>query len=187
LLWAIGTLPQELLELITEVAGPLIAPVRPFAYVMSFSGGAHKSITGSFTFFSQKVEENVGALNHHTNLTGSPGVYVVMSGRFTPDQRKIIKKRCLVEVGNFNKLYNWLKANNPNYDQMPDISTCPAPTILKMKQGLTTLMPQVILIWKNIWISNIGFQGMVNPITQLQHFIHKKILLMPFWKERSQP
>ena len=49
--WAIGSLPPEILELLTEVTSPLISPVRPSAYVMSFTGGAHKSITGAFTFF----------------------------------------------------------------------------------------------------------------------------------------
>jgi hypothetical protein len=48
--WAIGTLPAKLLEKITEITGPLIAPVCPNAYVMSYTGGAHASISGSFTF-----------------------------------------------------------------------------------------------------------------------------------------
>ena len=32
--WAIGTLPEDILMLITEVTGPLLAIVCPFAYVM---------------------------------------------------------------------------------------------------------------------------------------------------------
>jgi hypothetical protein len=63
--WAIGNLPSNLMSLVTEVTSPLIAPVRPFAYVMSFTGGAHKSITGAFTFFSNNVEQNVGVLQQH--------------------------------------------------------------------------------------------------------------------------
>ena len=30
--WAIGNMPSELLELLTEVTGPLISPVRPFSF-----------------------------------------------------------------------------------------------------------------------------------------------------------
>jgi hypothetical protein len=71
---------------------------------MSFTGGAHKSITGSYTFFGNNVEENMGALGHHVGLTGSSAVYVVMSGRFTPSQRTIVRKRCLVEVENFKTI-----------------------------------------------------------------------------------
>jgi len=129
--WAIGNLPADLLELITEVTGPLISPVRPFAYVMSFTGGAHKSITGSFTFFNNNIEENAGALNHHTELTGCSTVYVVLSGRFTPAQRTIIRKRCLVEVENFTRVFNWLRENNPIYSELPEMSQCPTPILFE--------------------------------------------------------
>jgi hypothetical protein len=33
--FAIGTLPQQLSGLLTDVASPLLSPVRPFAYMMS--------------------------------------------------------------------------------------------------------------------------------------------------------
>jgi hypothetical protein len=59
--WAIGNMPPEILDLVTEVTGPLISPVRPFAYVMSFTGGAHKSITGSYTFFWEQYRRKYGS------------------------------------------------------------------------------------------------------------------------------
>ena len=83
-------MPPKILELVTEVNGPLISPVCLFAYVMSFTGGAHKSITGSYTFSGNNVEENMGALGHHVGLTGSSAVYVVMLGRFTPTERTFV-------------------------------------------------------------------------------------------------
>ena len=98
---------------------------------MSFTGGAHKSITGSFTFFNNNIEENAGALNHHTELTGCSTVYVVLSGRFTPAQRTIIRKRCLVEVENFTRVFNWLRENNPIYSELPEISQCPTPILFE--------------------------------------------------------
>jgi hypothetical protein len=55
--FAIGTLPQQLRNFLTDVTCPLLSPVRPFAYVMTYSGGAHKAITGTFTFFNQNVEK----------------------------------------------------------------------------------------------------------------------------------
>jgi hypothetical protein len=58
--FAIGTLPQQLSGLLADVISPLLSPVRPFAYMMSYSGGAHKSITGTFTFFNQSVEKILG-------------------------------------------------------------------------------------------------------------------------------
>ena len=69
--FAIGTLPQQLSGLLTDVTSPLLSPVRPFAYMMSYSGGAHKTIIGTFTFFNQSVEKNIGTLNFHSNTTGN--------------------------------------------------------------------------------------------------------------------
>jgi len=83
---------------LTDVTSPLLSPVRPFAYMMSYSGGAHKSITGTFTFFNQSVEKNIGTLNFHSNTTGNNTVFAVLSGKFTPAQRKIVKTRCSIDV-----------------------------------------------------------------------------------------
>jgi len=90
--FAIGTLPQQWSGLLTDVASPLLSPVRPFTYMMSYSGGGHKSITGTFTFFNQRVEKNIGALNFRSNSTGINTVFAVLSGNFTPAQRNIVKK-----------------------------------------------------------------------------------------------
>jgi hypothetical protein len=38
--------------MLSDVTSPLLSPIRPFAYIMSYSGGAHKNITGTFTFFN---------------------------------------------------------------------------------------------------------------------------------------
>jgi hypothetical protein len=89
--FAIGVLPSSLSDSLTEVTSPLLSPVRPYAYVLSYSGGAHKAISGSFSFFNQSVEKNVGALHSHSMLTNDSNVYVVMSGNFTPAQRQIVK------------------------------------------------------------------------------------------------
>ena len=76
--FAIGSLPQYLSNLLTDVTSPLLSPIRPFVYVMSYYGGAHKSITGSYSFFNQDVEKNIGTLNYHANTTSSMNVYVVL-------------------------------------------------------------------------------------------------------------
>jgi hypothetical protein len=53
--FAIGVLPSSLSDSLTEVTSPLLSPIRPYAYVLSYSGGAHKAISGSFSFFNQSV------------------------------------------------------------------------------------------------------------------------------------
>ena len=129
--FAIGSLPARLGELVTEITSPLLALVRPFAYVASFSGGAHKAISGSFSFFSQSVANNLGALNTHSNIAHQNNIFVILTGNFTPVQRQIIKSRCLVDINNLKEIYGWLQKNNTHYYDLPEFHKCPSPTIIE--------------------------------------------------------
>ena len=58
-------------------------------------------------------------------------VYVVLAGRFTPEQRNIIKQRCLLQVENMKTVFNWLKENNCHYAGMASMDNCPKPQIVE--------------------------------------------------------
>jgi len=77
--------------------------------VLSYSGGAHKAISGLFLVFNQSVEKNVGALHSHSMLTNDSNVYVVMSGNFMPAQRHIVKSQCMIDDSDFKKVYECYK------------------------------------------------------------------------------
>ncbi len=79
---------------------------------MNYTGGAHKSIAGTFTFFNQDVQKNAGALNFHANLKNNMNVYVDLSGHFTPTQKSIVNNCCLVDVQKFNSFKNLQPLNN---------------------------------------------------------------------------
>jgi hypothetical protein len=96
---------------------------------ISYSGGAHKSITGTFSFFNQSVEKNIGALNFHSNTTGNNTVFLVLSGNFTPAQRNIVKTRCSIDVKEFNSIYSLLRTNNPIFAKMGSSENYPTPII----------------------------------------------------------
>jgi hypothetical protein len=138
--FAIGILPQQLSGLLTDVTSPLLSTVRPFVYMMSYSSGAHKSITGTFPFFNQSVEKNSGALNFHSNTTGNNTVYVVLSGNFTPAQRNIVKTRSSIDVKELNSIFSWLRTNNPIFGKMESFENCPTPIILEDDAGVQVLM-----------------------------------------------
>ena len=125
--WAIGELPAEIMKHVTEVTSPLLATVRPYSFVMSYTGGAHKCITGSCLFYNQDSSQNVGALNHHLNLTEDPSVFVLLTGKFTQHQKDIIRKRCLVDINSINIVYDWLRNHNPRYSNLPSLVECPKP------------------------------------------------------------
>jgi hypothetical protein len=134
--FAIGTLPQQLSGLLTDVTSPLLSPVRPFAYMMSYSGGAHKSTAGTFTFFNQSVEKNIGTFHFPSNTTGNNTVFVVLSGNFTPAQRNIVKTRCSIYVREFNSTFSWLRTNNPIFGKMESVKNCPTLVILEDDAGI---------------------------------------------------
>jgi hypothetical protein len=133
--FAIGTLPQQFRDFLTDVTYPLLSPVMPFAYVMSYSG-AHKAITGTFAFFNQNVEKNVGVLNFHNTTLRTKNVFVLLSGNFTPNQRHIVRNRCNIDVGNFTAIFSWLRANNPIFAKMEPVQNCPSPIILEDDTGI---------------------------------------------------
>ena len=125
--WAIGELPAQINDMVTEVTEHLISPVRPYTYVLSYSGGAHKCITGSCLFYNQETVKNVATLNEHMSITNDSNVYVLMTGKFTGNQKEIIKNRCLVDINQINIVYNWLRENNYRYANMPQLSERPKP------------------------------------------------------------
>ena len=104
--------------------------------MMSYSGGAHKTIIGTFTFFNQSVEKNIGTLNFHSNTTGNNTVFLVLSGNFTPAQRNIVKTRCSIDVNEFNTIFSWLRTNNPIFAKMESVENCPTPIILEDDEGI---------------------------------------------------
>lgn len=131
--WAIGHLPNDIYKNVNEVVSMMIALTRPHIYVIGFSGGQHKTIKGNCTFFNQNVTDMGAAFHHTTSICRTPSVYVVLCGRFTPDQRIIIKNRCYVNHEQYISLISWLKDNNHHYSSLSDIEHAPQPVIIEDK------------------------------------------------------
>ncbi len=55
--FVIGSIPREIIaeEDLSDLISAMISPVRPFSYVFSYLGGAHKSVRGHHQFFSNPV------------------------------------------------------------------------------------------------------------------------------------
>jgi hypothetical protein len=94
---------------------PLVAIFRPFCYVLDVQGGQHKSIVGKICFFNQDVVKNSGAIQSQIEASRNTNVYVVLSGRFSMEQRNIIKLWTMLNLSNFKTVYNWLSENQTNY------------------------------------------------------------------------
>ena len=105
--FVIGSVPSTILPEcdITELLAAMIAPLRPFNYAMSYSGGVHKSIKGHHSFFEQNVE-HIGGLIQNYFATGNmnPHVYCIPCGRFTLKQKEIARQKCQLDSRVFLKL-----------------------------------------------------------------------------------
>ena len=128
--WAIGSIPTNIVGDIDTVLASMVNKIRLFSYVFTFSAGAHKAIKGHHTFFMNDPEK-IGAALHHLQTSGNlTDVYAMLCGRFTPTQREIAKKRCLVQPERYKKLLNWLIDHHPAYHDVQRPEDSPQPTLI---------------------------------------------------------
>jgi len=99
-------------------------------------GGAHKAISGSFSFFNQSPENLMGSLKSHSSITKTNNVYIVLCGNFTPVQKHIIKNRCLADVRHLKELHGWLKVNNPFFVKVLHFDECPSPVVIEDEDSM---------------------------------------------------
>ena len=60
----------------------------------------------------------------------APDMYVMICGRVTPAQREIIKRRCMINGIDYNKILTWLIDNHPSYSGMQKPDICPQPVLV---------------------------------------------------------
>ena len=174
--FAIGSLPKNLLSLVTDVTSPFyhLSDHLPIFY---HTVVAHiRLLWDLFRSSTNPSKKNIGALNFHRQSTNSNNVYVVISGNFTPNQRHIIRTRCTVDVSQFNEIYTWLRGHNPTFAVMLEISNCPSPLIIE--DDLSTddepKNPNLEVRWR----FSIGFQIMGIQQGHILCFILKQHWLM---------
>ena len=124
--FAIGSIPSEVVEEISDVLAAMIAPVRVLSYVFNFYGGSHKAVKGSHMFFVNDPE-HIGATFNHIVEGAEKSVYTMISGRVTPSQRDIVRRRTEVNTDEYKKLLRWLISNHPSYFTVLPPEDCPKP------------------------------------------------------------
>jgi len=138
--FAIGKIPDEILqqEEITDILAAMIAPVRPFMHIVSYSGGQHRTIRGNVTFFQNNVVHTGSVLQNYLRTGVNPNVYCVMCGRFTPEQREIVKRKMMLNTAVFKELIKWYieESGHPAFAGLdPEMENWPQPVVLEGGQG----------------------------------------------------
>ncbi len=66
----------------------VLPPVRPYAQICSYTGGSHKFLQGSYSYFEQD-QSNIGrSINHIATMDGPTNIFVMLCGRRTAAQEK---------------------------------------------------------------------------------------------------
>jgi hypothetical protein len=133
--FVVGCIPEDILseEETTDVLAAMLATVRPFIHVVSFTGGQSKTMKGTVTFFQNNVAHTGSVLENYLRTGANPNVYCVMCGRFTPNQREIARKKMMLNANVFKRVIKWFieETEHAAYDDLdPDMSNWPVPTIV---------------------------------------------------------
>ena len=74
---------------LTDLMKAMVAPIRPYGSIFSFTGGCQKCIRGNYQFFEMD-QNRLGGVIHQLNKSGiGEHIYCVLCGRMTPDQKKL--------------------------------------------------------------------------------------------------
>jgi hypothetical protein len=85
----------------------MLAPVRPYGCVFSYSGGAQKSIIGYYQFSEMDQNRIDGVMNQFNKSGFGKNIYCVLCSRMTPDQKKIVRERSKVNTQLFIDIMTW--------------------------------------------------------------------------------
>ncbi|MEY3178592.1 MAG: hypothetical protein RJB42_833 [Bacteroidota bacterium] len=114
---------------VLEVMRALVSPVRPYGYVIAYTGGKHQSIKGHYQFFemdTQKINAGMHALSQN-----QCNVSVMLCGPMTIEQRTKIHKRAQINAQKYVDIMSWLINNSskPSIRSIPLPSRCSMPNI----------------------------------------------------------
>lgn len=145
--FAIGHLPVEIKyekdgqivtvdvpqALTSDVLCAILSPKRPFAFCISYFGGAHKSVRGHVTFFETDLSHVGEAANLFNRPGANPYIYCVLCGRMTNDQKKLARKKAALDTEKLLGLLKWYKneSGHPAYANIVLPTEFPEPTVIE--------------------------------------------------------
>ena len=116
---------------LTDLLCAMIAVVRPFGYVFSYTANAFNSIKGHITFFDMDQQYVGGVINYFRQIRKS-NVFCVLCGRMTPTQKEAVRKRSVLDTGDYLNLLSWFieASGHPAYQDVTTPEKCPKPHVV---------------------------------------------------------
>jgi hypothetical protein len=120
---------------VTDILKAMMAPVRPYVSIFTYTGGAQKSIRGSFQFFEMDQNRIAGVI-HQLNKSGfGEHIYCVLCGRMTANQRRIVRERSKADTQLFIDIMTWFvqQSGHPGFNNTSIPHECPQPLLVEDK------------------------------------------------------
>ena len=71
---------------------------RPYGFIPPFTGGAHRSLMGQFSFFEIDQSHTGRVINHYWSTGANDHTLCVLAGKNTPTQKRLLEpKRCWIQ------------------------------------------------------------------------------------------
>ena len=123
---------------LTDLMKAMVAPIRPYGSIFSFTGGCQKCIRGNYQFFEMD-QNRLGGVIHQLNKSGiGEHIYCVLCGRMTPDQKKIARQRSKVDTTLFIDIMNWFvkESGHQGFKDIKIPQECPQPLLVQDKDTI---------------------------------------------------
>ena len=111
----------------------LVAPIRPYGYMFAYTGGSHKSVHGQFCYYETDQPSIGGVMNHLNSVSAPSSMYIMLCGKTTPEQRKIIRRRAEFDREEYLDILNYFitESGHPGYVDMPLPKDFPKPNYIE--------------------------------------------------------
>jgi hypothetical protein len=118
---------------VTDLLKAMIAPVRPYGLIFSYTEGAQKSLRGNYHFF-EMYQNRIGGVIYQLNKSGiGEHNYCVLCGRMTPDQKRIVREWSTLDTGLFIDIMTWFvqKSGHPGFKDISIPEECSQPLLVE--------------------------------------------------------
>ena len=121
------------LDELSDEMRALLAVVRPYGHIFAYTGGAHKSITGTMAYFEQDQPKIGGVMQNMRDMGAPHNMYIMLCGRTTPAQRSIIRQRAELDTDEYLDILNYFitESNHPGYKDLELPEHFPIPEFIE--------------------------------------------------------
>ncbi len=112
---------------LTNLLKAMMAPVRPYGLIFSYTGGAQKALRGNYQIFEMD-QNRIGGVIHQLNKSGiREYIYCVLCGRMTVDEKRIIREWSTLDTQLFIDIMTWFvqQSGHPGFKDTSIPEECP--------------------------------------------------------------